>query len=222
MWQLILFRGIQGLGAGALFPIALAVIGDLFTPGRARQVPGPVRRRLRHRRRSSDRPSAASSPTPSAGTGSSSSTSRSGSSSLFVIWRLLPTVKRPGATPQPRLSSAPPSSRPASRRSSSASPTSRSGDWTRSPTVGGLIGPRPGRSAVLVVFLFVESRAKEPIVPLDLFRNRTYAVVDRRHLPRSASASSAAIIFLPRWFQVVRAMSATESGYQIAAAAGRA
>ena len=32
MWQLILFRGIQGLGAGALFPIALAVIGDLFTP----------------------------------------------------------------------------------------------------------------------------------------------------------------------------------------------
>jgi len=32
MWQLILFRGIQGLGAGALFPIALAVIGDLFAP----------------------------------------------------------------------------------------------------------------------------------------------------------------------------------------------
>ena len=32
MWQLILFRGIQGLGAGSLFPIALAVIGDLFTP----------------------------------------------------------------------------------------------------------------------------------------------------------------------------------------------
>ena len=32
MWQLILFRGIQGVGAGSLFPIALAVIGDLFTP----------------------------------------------------------------------------------------------------------------------------------------------------------------------------------------------
>ena len=32
MEQLILFRGIQGLGAGALFPISLAVIGDLFTP----------------------------------------------------------------------------------------------------------------------------------------------------------------------------------------------
>ena len=32
MWQLIAFRAIQGLGAGALFPISLAVIGDLFTP----------------------------------------------------------------------------------------------------------------------------------------------------------------------------------------------
>ena len=32
MWQLILFRGIQGLGAGAIFPISLAVIGDLFSP----------------------------------------------------------------------------------------------------------------------------------------------------------------------------------------------
>ena len=30
--MLILFRGIQGIGAGALFPVALAVIGDLFTP----------------------------------------------------------------------------------------------------------------------------------------------------------------------------------------------
>ena len=28
----ILFRGIQGIGAGALFPVALAIIGDLFTP----------------------------------------------------------------------------------------------------------------------------------------------------------------------------------------------
>src|SRR6187455_1520045 len=32
MGMLILFRGIQGVGAGSLFPVALAVIGDLFTP----------------------------------------------------------------------------------------------------------------------------------------------------------------------------------------------
>jgi EmrB/QacA subfamily drug resistance transporter len=32
MTQLILFRGIQGLGAGGLLPLAQAVIGDLFSP----------------------------------------------------------------------------------------------------------------------------------------------------------------------------------------------
>jgi multidrug resistance protein len=31
MTELIMFRGLQGIGAGALFPISLAVIGDLFT-----------------------------------------------------------------------------------------------------------------------------------------------------------------------------------------------
>ena len=30
MWQLVAFRALQGLGAGALFPVALAVIGDMF------------------------------------------------------------------------------------------------------------------------------------------------------------------------------------------------
>src|SRR5439155_1282043 len=32
MTELIAFRGFQGIGAGSLFPIALATIGDLFTP----------------------------------------------------------------------------------------------------------------------------------------------------------------------------------------------
>src|SRR5437870_11678927 len=30
MWQFVAFRAVQGLGAGALFPVALAVIGDLY------------------------------------------------------------------------------------------------------------------------------------------------------------------------------------------------
>ncbi len=32
MTQLIVFRGLQGLGAGALIPVAIAVVGDLFPP----------------------------------------------------------------------------------------------------------------------------------------------------------------------------------------------
>src|SRR3989454_9705768 len=32
MWQFILFRGLQGLGGGAVFPVALAVVADLYPP----------------------------------------------------------------------------------------------------------------------------------------------------------------------------------------------
>ena len=32
MSQLILFRGIQGLGAGGILPVAITIIGDLFSP----------------------------------------------------------------------------------------------------------------------------------------------------------------------------------------------
>jgi EmrB/QacA subfamily drug resistance transporter len=45
MVQLILFRGFQGIGAGALMPIAMTVVGDLFTPrerGRWQGITGAV------------------------------------------------------------------------------------------------------------------------------------------------------------------------------------
>jgi len=45
MTQLILFRALQGLGAGGLIPLALAVIGDLFSPrerGRYQGLTGAV------------------------------------------------------------------------------------------------------------------------------------------------------------------------------------
>ena len=60
MWQLILFRGIQGLGAGALFPIALAVIGDLFSPRERGRYQGLFGARLRASPRWSARSWAAS------------------------------------------------------------------------------------------------------------------------------------------------------------------
>ena len=83
-------------------------------------------------------------------------------------------------------------------------------DWT-DPTVGGLILLG---AVILVVFLFVESRAAEPIVPLGLFRIRSFSVsVTATFL--AAFGFFAAVVFLPRWFQVVNGNSATESGYQI-------
>ncbi|MEO5985538.1 MAG: MFS transporter [Candidatus Limnocylindria bacterium] len=69
-------------------------------------------------------------------------------------------------------------------------------------------------SALAVAFVWAESRADEPIVPLGLFRNRTFtASVTAMFL--AAMGFFAAIVFLPRWFQVVAGSSATESGYQI-------
>jgi len=71
-----------------------------------------------------------------------------------------------------------------------------------------------GIGAVLfAVFLAIEARAKEPIVPLDLWRNRTYAgsIVSTFLI---SFGFFGAIIFLPQWFQFVRGVSATESGFQ--------
>ncbi len=86
----------------------------------------------------------------------------------------------------------------------------QSGDWT-DPAVGGLLAIG---ALVGLLFIFVESRAAEPIVPLHLFRNRSFAIsVSAVFL--AAFGFFATIVFLPRWFQVVNGSSATESGYQI-------
>ena len=61
------------------------------------------------------------------------------------------------------------------------------------------------------MFLWAESRAKEPIVPLNLFRNRTYAASMVATF-FAAFAFFGAIIFLPRWFQIVQNFSPTNSG----------
>ena len=49
MSQLVIGRAVQGLGAGALIPLAVATIGDLIPPVRARSLAGPDRRRVRLR-----------------------------------------------------------------------------------------------------------------------------------------------------------------------------
>ena len=62
--------------------------------------------------------------------------------------------------------------------------------------------------------MWVESRAAEPIVPLGLFRTRAFTIsVTSAFLV--AFGFFAAVVFLPRWFQVVGGASATISGYQM-------
>jgi hypothetical protein len=84
------------------------------------------------------------------------------------------------------------------------------GQWT-DPAVGGLMAV----GLVLgVVFVWVESRAKDPIVPLNLFRLRTFTI-SVAAMFFAGFGFLTGIIFLPRWFQAVQGASATESGFNI-------
>jgi EmrB/QacA subfamily drug resistance transporter len=61
------------------------------------------------------------------------------------------------------------------------------------------------------LFVFVEARASEPIIPLRLFRNSIFAVGNTFGF-LAGIAMFGAIIFLPLFLQAVKGMSPTESG----------
>ncbi|HUY57598.1 MAG TPA: MDR family MFS transporter [Candidatus Micrarchaeaceae archaeon] len=215
MAELIFFRGLQGLGAGALFPIALAVIGDLFTPrerGKYQGFFGAVF-------------GLAFLVGPFLGGWITDNISWHwvfyvnlpiGAIALAVIIFNLPNHKRDGATPSidywgtlvftaavvPILIGL------TEKGLANSSGTQYS--WF-APQVGGLLL----LGALLTVgFLFIETKVKEPIIPLDLFRNRTYAASQVAMFLMSF-AFFIAVIFMPRYYQAVRGISATASGYML-------
>jgi EmrB/QacA subfamily drug resistance transporter len=213
MAMLILFRGIQGIGAGSLFPVALAVIGDLFSPQERGKyqglfgavfgiafVAGPLIGGFLTENYGWHWIFYVNIPI--------------GIVALIVIQRLLPTVKTPSATRNfdmiggaiftvsmvfllvgltnkglPNLV------------------THQLNDWTEA-TVGGFI--LIGVIGTLL-FILAESRAKEPIVPLGLWKERTYSAT-MVSVFFAAFAFFGAIVFLPRWFQVVEGFTPTNSG----------
>jgi EmrB/QacA subfamily drug resistance transporter len=208
MWQLILFRGLQGLGAGALFPVSLAIIGDIFAPSERGKYQGFFGAIF----------GIAFLLGPAIGGLITDNFGWHwiffvnvplGLIVLFVIWRTLPSHRVENATSNIDY-------RGAALLVAALVPIligltqKQFGEWT-DLDVGGLIliGFVMGG-----VFLFAESRAKEPILPLHLFRIRHFtASVFAIFL--AAMGFFAAVIFMPRWFQVVEGSSATESGYQI-------
>ncbi len=207
IYQLILFRGLQGIGAGSLFPISLAVIGDLFTPAERGKYQGLFGAVF----------GLSSILGPALGGFITDTISWHwvfyvnlpiGLVSLVVIWRLMPIVKRPTSAnldiPGAAVFTV------AISLLLVGLTNEQTGNWTDF-TVGGYIAI----SIVLgLVFLAIEARAKEPIVPLDLWRDRTYAasIVSTFFV---AFGFFGAIIFLPRWYQFVKGVGATESGYQV-------
>jgi EmrB/QacA subfamily drug resistance transporter len=208
MESLILFRGIQGIGAGAIFPISLAIIADLFTPrerGRYQGLFGAVF-------------GVASIVGPLLGGWLTDDLSWHwiflvnlpiGAITLVIIWRYLPSVHgEPSTTNLDYLGAVVFAVGVVFLLLGLTN--KQTGDWT-DPAVGGFLLI----AAVLTpVFLVIESRAAEPIVPLELFRNRNYAVTITATF-LAAIGFFGAIIFLPRWFQFVQEVSPTESGLQM-------
>ncbi len=214
MTQLIIFRGIQGLGAGALFPISLAVIGDLFEPrerGKYQGLFGAVF-------------GVAAILGPLLGGWLTENASWHwiffinipiGIAALAVIARLLPTVKRPDASHNFDYLGGAVFTVAVSAFLIGLT-NKQTNDWGTF-AVGGLILIG---LALWVVFVIIESRAKEPIVPLGLWRDRTYASSIIATFLVSIGFFGAAV-FLPQWFQFVEGASPTFSGlYTLALLAG--
>jgi EmrB/QacA subfamily drug resistance transporter len=213
MTQLIGFRGLQGIGAGSLFPIALAVIGDLFTPAERGKYQGLFGAVF----------GIAFIVGPLVGGFLTENVGWHwifyvnvpvGLISLFFIWRLLPTVKTARATRNFDYLGGAIFTVAISflligltQKGQTDPGTHQLYNWTDG-TVGGFI-----LIALVGIgfFLLAEARAKEPIVPLQLFRNRTYAASMVATF-FAAFAFFGAIIFLPRWFQIVQGYSPTWSG----------
>ncbi|MEK6190720.1 MAG: MDR family MFS transporter [Chloroflexota bacterium] len=208
MWQFIAFRGLQGLGAGALFPVALAIIGDIFAPSERGKYQGFFGAMF----------GIAFLIGPALGGLITENISWHwiffvniplGAVVLFVVWRILPTVRDPNATRNIDYLGA-------SLLVAALVPIligftqKQFGDWT-DPDVGGLIALG---LVMTVAFIWAESRAKDPIVPLHMFRIPAFRS-SVLAMFFAAVGFFAAVVFLPRWFQVVNGSSPTESGYQI-------
>src|SRR5829696_6832600 len=208
MWQFILARGLQGLGGGAVFPIAFAIIADLYPPEeRAKygalfgavfglsSVLGPL-------------------------LGGFVTDTFGwpwifflnvplGLISLFVCFRLLPPIKNPEGGRNIDYVGA-------GLFTAALVPillglsNKREGDWT-DPIVGGLILVG---LVVAAIFVWWEMRAVDPIIQPKLFRSRTVSI-SVASMFLASFGFFGAIVFLPQFFQVVKGLGATDSGLNL-------
>ena len=208
MTQLIAFRGIQGLGAGGLTVVTQAVVGDLVSPrerGKYQGIFGAV-----------------------FGGASIAGPLLGGYFTTHLTWRWIFYVNVPiGIIALVVLAATLPAhSARVSRAIDYAGSAllavvlaaltlltnlGDSSDAWSSPTMLALIATTV---VALALFIGVEQRAAEPVLPLRLFLNRTVAVTSGVGFI-VGFALFGSVVYLPLFLQVVKAASPTASGLQM-------
>ena len=205
MFQLILFRGIQGIGGGAMMANGMAIIGDLFE----------ARERARYQGLMGAVFGLASVLGPPLG----------GWLTDSFTWRWIFYINIPiGIVALAVLATAMPRPQPgqqhridwwgAAALTGGLVPLLLALNWGgsvhawASPTILGLLGVA---ALALVAFVLRELRASEPILDVTLFRDRSFSA-SMLVLFLSGVGMFGSIMFLPTFMQVVQGRSASGSG----------
>lgn len=207
MEQLIVFRGIQGIGAGGLLPLAFAVIGDIVAP----------RQRSRYQGYFGGVFAVASVAGPLLG----------GLFTDTLSWRWCFYINLPlgavAAWAVYRYLHLPPTKRTVTIDYVGATLLVAAvcslllavslGD-TQGWTSGWIIGLVLAAAALTAVFIWWEARVPEPILPLSLFANKTVSSATMIAF-LIGFAMFGAIIYLPQYLQIQTGLGATRAGLQM-------
>lgn len=206
MTQLIAFRAIQGLGAGALIPLGMTIIGDVYT----------LRERTRMQALFSGVWGLSSVVGPVAGGFITDQLSWRWVFYINIPFGLIAALIMGIALKEPRRTE-----RPTIDYAGAATLMAAITLLMLALVEGGaslrtLTSPRnlalfAGAAALTVLFIWIERRARDPIVPFELFKNRVVAVSVLAGF-LAGVAMFGAITFVPLFAQGALGATATEAG----------